>query len=321
MKKIIILFFIITAVSLSGNDLPLPEENLSPKVVPSVQDFNKIEENAVVTDNTEPFCFTFFSAIVRDDAVVISWKASHTGRNLILYRASQEFESLQSLANAVPVASITDKGFPYIDYPPLGLPYYYAIIEENELDSNIKFLRGKNTIEEPVSVLSSGQAVNVNGNTEIERALPLPVLNPKNEINKKSLFFSTETETIINGLTKNTVYEQFKLSDYKHEIYIFLEDTAASDSGEKMELYNILQKNFLTKNWNSAEKDLNTFLKIKRTSRTSARSLFYLAEALFFQKRYGDALLKFLAVQDLYPKQAAEWIQYCILELSNSSKQ
>lgn len=265
----------------------------------------------------EPFSFTSFNLFVKEKAVVISWKASQLGRNVILYRARAPFDSISSLAGAVPLTYMKDTGVPFIDYPVSGVPFYYAIIEETQLDSgNISFMNGKNTVYTPVEV----RGAKTEQGTFTERSTPLPFFNPEKTEKNKPKFFSSETEQALNELTFKDGSGNIEEPPLEREIYVFPIDKKAPDGGEAMELQRILKETFLEKNWTAAEKSFNSFLKIKRTAKVSARTQFYLGQVFFFQKKYDAALLKFLIVQDTYEALSAEWIRYCLVKLADLSE-
>ncbi len=302
------------------------EEDTIPSVTPDKSEYQNIQygsENGFdEPQKNEPVFFTDFSAFVREKAVVITWKASLPNKNVFLYRSTKNFSSFISLADAVPIANITDTGIPYIDYPAQGIPYYYAIAEENQLASgNIKFIGGKNTLTAPIEILALGKDAAQEKPVYETRPMPLPFLNPLKIEKKKMRFFSSQTESIIGALTaEKRNYGEFTASPLKKEPFIFADDKKNPEGGETMELQRILNENFINKNWQKCEKELNNFLLIKRTSRVTARTRFYLGETLFFQNKYEAALLKFLTAQDMYPVQSAEWIRYCLLALANSSQ-
>lgn len=318
MKKGFILFlFAISAICFA--------EDLSPQVRPDKTGSEKIEfsEKNQSEEKSEDFAFISFSILVREKSVMISWKAKPEGRNLILYRSTANFTSINSLAEAIPIANISDDGLPFFDYPIPGIPYYYAIAEENQLASGrVKFINGINTLNSPVEIFGSAEAQYKQQTALQNRPIPLPFLNPARKTNQRKEFFSSQTETIINSLTaEKRDYREFILSSQRLDPYIFADDKKTPDGGESMELQRILKEFFYTKNWQKCEAELNSFLRIRRTSRVSARTHFYIGQTLFFQNRYDKALLEFLTSQDLYPAQSNEWAHYCLLELANSSKQ
>ncbi len=326
MKKLFILFFMgLFALSFAEDDLS-PNEDLLPNVTPNLQENREVK----LTDNTEEpenfdiskFYFMSFSALAREKAIVISWKASVQNCNLILYRSTQAFSNFASLSKAVPIANIRDTGIAYLDYPVSGIPFYYAIAEEHQLASgNISFIDGKTTIALPVEIIEMDDDLPKIKKQAKRRPIPLPYLNPSKKYQKKKQYFSSQTEGIINALTAGKQdYREFPSAALRRKIYVFPDDKSKPMGGENMELQRILKGSFAKKKWAHCEKELKDFLKIRRTSRVTARSKFYLGEVLFFQNKYDKALLQFLIAGDMYPKQAKEWAQYSLTELANITK-
>lgn len=333
MKKGLILFlFFVTSFCFAEQQALTGEsitgENEQPQLVPEVRPnktgSEKIEfsEKPQALQQNENFAFLSFSILTREKSVMISWKARPEGRNLILYRSTTAFSSITSLAEAVPIANITDDGLPFFDYPIPGIPYYYAIAEENEIASGkIQFINGINTINSPVEVFGSSEEKEKKHIAVQNRPIPLPFLNPSKHTKKRTEFFSSQTETIINALTaEKRDFREFIISSQRLEPYIFPDDKKTPDGGEGMELQRILNEHFYTKNWQKCKVELSNFLRIRRTSRVSARTHFYIGQTLFFQNIYDEALLEFLTAQDLYPSQAKEWAHYCLVELANFPK-
>jgi len=317
MKKGFIIFLFILGLKC------FTEEELI-QVTPDKTGSDKIESlNEVPIQEIEDnFSFISFSVLVREKSVMLDWKAKPEGKNLILYRSTSSFSSLASLAEAVPIANITDDGLPFFDYPIPGIPYYYAIAEENEIASGkIKFINGVNTINSPVEIFgSTGEPQKIHSSAQ-NRPIPLPFLNLEKQVKRREAYFSSQTETIINALTaEKRDYREFVLSSQRISPYIFPDDKKNPDGGESMELQRILKDFFNTKNWQKCKNELDAFLRIRRTSRISARTHFYIGQTLFFQNMYDKALLEFLIAQDMYPTQANEWAHHCLLELANSSK-
>ncbi|UTC65849.1 MULTISPECIES: tol-pal system YbgF family protein [unclassified Treponema] len=330
MKKGFIIFLFFVAAFGFAEEAPIGDKTVAgenelqqimPEVRPDKTGSEKIEFSTQPQEEekTEEFAFISFSILLREKSVMISWKAKPEGRNLIIYRSTSSFSSISSLAEAIPIANITDKGLPFFDSPIPGIPYYYAIAEENEIASgNIQFINGINTISSPVEVFGS---VGDQNKKPQNRPVPLPFLNLAKQPKKRAEFFSSQTETLINTLTaEKKDYREFIISSQRLEPYIFPDDKKTPDGGESMELQRILNDYFYTKNWQKCENELTNFLRIRRTSRISARTHFYIGQTLFFQNMYDKALLEFLTAQDMYPSQAKEWAHYCLLELANSPK-
>ncbi|WP_245608816.1 hypothetical protein [Treponema putidum] len=194
-KRIIIFLFSIISAFCFADEAGINENELSqlvPEVQPDKTGSEKIEfsEKSQDQQKQEDFSFLSFSILTREKYVIISWKAKPEGRNLILYRSTTGFSSISSLAEAVPIANITDDGLPFFDNPIPGIPYYYAIAEENEIASGkIQFINGINTINSPVEVFASYEEQEKRKDAAQNRPIPLPFLNPEKQTEKEWNFF------------------------------------------------------------------------------------------------------------------------------------
>jgi TolA-binding protein len=79
--------------------------------------------------------------------------------------------------------------------------------------------------------------------------------------------------------------------------------------GESSELYIIVQGNMSQRNWDAAREELKHFLSLPRSISVESRARYYLGQACYFTGRLGDALFEFLAVQDTFPEECANWIR------------
>ena len=85
------------------------------------------QTDSVVSDITD------FNVISQGNSVIITYISQNKGKRLILYRSATPFENFYSLNKAMKLASFTDSGTPYTDYPPLNIKFYYALLEENDV--------------------------------------------------------------------------------------------------------------------------------------------------------------------------------------------
>jgi len=268
-----------------------------------------------VPATSEPLRFTSFNAKTREDAVILTWTVSGGGRNLILYRSTTPFRGLDSLLTALVVSTFTDDGTPYVDYPVPGVPYYYAIIDDDTLRTGTaRFQHGINTISVPVEV-SASYAVQYKGFMPAIRPIPLPLLNPNHEFHHGNVLFSSDTEAIIRALSLERPIQIPKV----REPYIFLSDVNSDTRGEEFVLRQVLAETFRQKKWEETITALERFLTIRRSPRTKARTHFYLGQAYNFTGRYHEALKEFLLSQDEYYAQSREWIQYILRRIISKS--
>lgn len=257
---------------------------------------------------TVPVRISDFEAVTRNDAVIVRWNSDHSGKNLVLYRSNTPFTGITSLVTAIVAATLEDDGSPFVDYPVPGIPYYYAVLEEEAIRSGtVSFTPEENTNRLPVEVSSRFSKLDRSKLPPL-RSMPLPWLNPGNRIRRNPVIFSRNTERMI----KNIVNMSVQSRSYERTAYLFSIDTENSTGGEELALRTILEKSFIPGHWDMAITELKRFLSIRRTPSTAARTRFYIGEAHYFSGNYDEALLEFLLSQDRYYNQSREWIQYTL---------
>jgi len=255
-----------------------------------------------------PVVFNGFDLLVRNDAVIITWSGNSRDKNLVLYRSTSPFTDLNSLVPAVVISSFTDTGTPFVDYPVPGIPYYYAIIDEDSVRSGkVSFVPAKNTNRIPVEISPLFSRIQRSKLPSL-RPMPLPWLNPSQTVPEDTTVFGKRTESIISVLVSG----QPPIRRTMPVPYILDDDKTEKAVGEDYSLRQILDKNFPEKKWEGAQKELIEFISLRRTPKTTARTRFYLGQVYFFRGDYKNALLEFLLAQDYYYSKSREWIQYVL---------
>lgn len=258
--------------------------------------------------------FSAFDAMTRNDAVIITWKSSVAGRPLVLYRATSPFTGMNSLVSAIVISGFVDSGTPYVDYPVPGVPYYYAVLDEETIRSgDVLFTAGTNTNLVPVEIPANYARVQKTG-LPVLRPMPLPFLNPSSAVDIPAHTFSPGTERIIARLV-GPAPAGFAVPERR--AYLFPDETSPEAGGENYTLKKVLDSGFAAKDWPKAISELGQFLAIRRTGAATARAHFYTGEAYYFSGKYREALLEFLLAQDLYYNQSREWIQYSMLKIAD----
>jgi hypothetical protein len=257
--------------------------------------------------------FSGFDAMTRNDAVIVTWKASVKNRNLVLYRSTAPFVGLSSLVQAVVVSTFKDDGTPWVDYPVPGVPDYYAVLDDDTLRTGTAtFSEGGNTNRIPVEVPAMYEKAQRERLATL-RPMPLPWLNPSSEPEIPAAAFSRQTEAKIAELIKGSPPAK---ASKAREPYIFRSDRNGTGIGEEFTLRTILEKNFSSASWDRAISALTEFLAIRRTDDTTARAHFYIGEALYLKGEYRKALPEFLLAEDLYYNQSREWIEYTLTKMT-----
>lgn len=257
-----------------------------------------------------------FTLRIRNDAVVVSWTETVRGKNLVLYRSTEPFTAFSSLLRSVLVSAISDSGSSYTDYPVPGVPYYYALLDEDDVHTGaVSFMTGKNTNASPVEIPSE-LAVIKRASVQPIRPMPLPYLNPTMEPDRAPFVFSRGTEAKIASLSGSPGRPQTE-----HGIFVFRSDTETTSSGgDDYALRKIVTDGFRSEKLSATLSALDDYLSLRRSEQAAARARFYRGEALYFSGKYEEALLEFLLARDVYANQAGEWIQYTLNALTSKTE-
>jgi hypothetical protein len=245
------------------------------------------------------------------------------GKDAVLYRSTRPIRTRQDLVQSV----IAGQGSasPFIDYPVPGIPYFYALILEEELNSGYVPLRaGSNVTAGPVEVPFGLNRPGVPVNENRVRPLPVPLMNadpPQNPPVPLSEQAAKALEVIAGAF--DTAGKEGPDSDEMRarqkpfrEPDVFMEDLETLNSGEQAQLGIIIQGSFSSMNWEKAAEELRHFLSLPRSGPLAARSRFYLGQACYFLEMPREALLEFLAAQPLYPNESQPWIETVLARLA-----
>lgn len=252
---------------------------------------------------TEKANISNFNVIAQNSAVIITYTTENRGNRLNLYRSIYPFTNLESLANALLLASFTDTGAPLTDVPPQNQAFYYALAEESAVsDGTARFIRGVTTSIAPVSIRRSN--TNLNTTAQTSRIAPLPLDSYGSATDE------SETSQLLSGYGTDSDAISLSSKNFR-EMYIFPSETADYPGGAT-ELSSIVLACFNTKNWLKAESELSKYIAGTNSNSAKQRAEFYLAEAYYFLGKKRQSLLLFLSLRDQYPLESAEWIDAVI---------
>jgi TolA-binding protein len=182
-----------------------------------------------------------------------------------------------------------------IDYPAPGIPYYYALVYEEDLSAGIAALRpGGNASTGPVEIPDSSRAVP-------SRTMPLPRLNISG-----SEASAPEPEPARN---RDRAASSPERRGRTMEAAVFPEDLQSGAAGEDYQLRSIVQGYFSLHEWDRAEEELKRFLALPRKGQNQAKARFYLGQIYYFRGNSREALFEFLEAREKYPVEANPWIQ------------
>jgi hypothetical protein len=262
----------------------------------------------VVAQEPAPVTASGVSALrvlTEDGRVIISFRYDKTG-NLILYRGISPITRTADLLGAVIIKR--EVGSPFIDNPVPGIPYYYAVVPEDELiHGTVAILSGVNATVEPTQVPLENPRESAS-----VRAVPLPLISLASAVQGTFVFedtprYSELSPEAIKAL-ENIPIQQRNPLPLKNS-HIFPRDLETAGLGEDYLLGSIIQGPFISKEWRMAQDELLRFLDLPRSKSSDARARLYLGQCYYFLHTPREALFEFLQARAAYPDEAAEWIQ------------
>jgi hypothetical protein len=247
---------------------------------------------------------TGIEARVEGESVIITCRVPEGAKNTILYRSVEPVRRTADLLSAVIVRP--GAVFPFADYPVPGIPYYYTVIYEDELNRGVVRIQpGANSTLRAVEVLSAAE-----GNSL--RSLPLPLLSIHTTVPGADRFSELPPVTPLGPAAAKAVEglrPQAPPAPAPKKPRAFSEDLTTAPEGGEPALRGIVQGPFLRRDWENARDDLLRYLSLPRNAALEARARFYLGQACYFTGRYQDALIEFLLFQKEYPLEAGEWLE------------
>jgi hypothetical protein len=270
------------------------------------------EEAEETSENAEGNIHSF-RAEEHNGGVTLSFGGG--GKNAVLYRSTKPMRTGEDLLQAVIVGRGSSS--PFIDYPMPGIPYYYALIFEEEVNSGILLSAGKNTTAEPVTVRREPDVAEPASGSRI-RTIPLPPISVESARNGLSPDISSlplSEEAL--GAARALAGPSSKTVPFR-EPGVFLEDTErASTEGENSLLGRIVQGPFSSRKWEEAGEELRRFLSLPRPAAVESRSRFYLGQVYYFTGKPREALFEFLFARNMYPGETNPWIDAVLTRLVN----
>ncbi|MDR2403242.1 MAG: hypothetical protein LBD78_04365 [Spirochaetaceae bacterium] len=258
------------------------------------------------------------TAMTEGDGVAISYRMTEGMKNTVLYRSVQPIHNVEDLLKAVIVDSGTIS--PYTDYPVPGIPYYYAIITEEELLSGtIGIFPGFNTTLTPVEVPAGRYRVGLGDSPRGLRSMPLPLISidaisPGSKDHVELPARVPLSEEASRALASIRPQRQIAKKNLKSP-RAFSQDLQTPGGGEESTLRSIVQGSFMKWDWEKSREELLRYLALPRSESSEARARFYLGQVYYYTRDTREALFEFLSIQSQYPEEANEWIQATLAQM------
>ncbi|MDR1025008.1 MAG: hypothetical protein LBL56_04715 [Treponema sp.] len=250
------------------------------------------------------------------DSVVIQYRLNRSG-DTVLYRSVQPITRTADLLSAVIVQSGLNP--PITDYPVPGIPYYYAVIFEDELSrGNVGIYPGFNATVNPVEI--TADRVGLPRAAEL-RSMPLPLISLNYAVPGIDNFSELRNPiplSLATSKTLGTLRRTTQNPGAGRTARAFNQDLETDDSGvsaENRALRVIVQGPFARGDWETARAELDRYLSIHHSSIAEARARFYRGQALYFLKAYRESFYEFLLIREHYPMEVNEWLESCLTVL------
>jgi hypothetical protein len=271
-------------------------------------------------------------AVSTGKGIEITFNAPDTTKNAVLYRSIQPLRSFSDLLTAT-VVGLSVKS-PYTDYVTPGVPYYYAVVYEDDIrlgkgdifpGSNSTFIPA----EVPVNQTPAASAPVAGGYTPYIQPTPQPSTpvtpswsNERGAQSGGSLYGNgaygrdggayTRTPDYYNGISEyetrpyqNQTDETLVLSEPR----VFNRDMQSPSEPDDKRLSQIIQGPFMWRDWQQARSQLTDFIVSASNSAAVERARFYLAQCWYFIGDIRTALSSFLKLQPIFPDEISIWIQ------------
>lgn len=266
------------------------------------------------------------TAVAEEKDIVITFTASRADRALMLFRSTSPILYPSQLLSTREARRIKSGETRIVDYPVAGIPYYYALIDEELLtlgnSESIKLEPGGNTTTRPAKIVLSRESpapelAAVEEEKTPGRPVPLPYFILDSKISAEGSLRLPVSASMPDYRPLSLAAEK-ALADILSRIepappetanpVLLEQDKTRGPGKEDYTLQTILYGAFAEKNWKEAEELLNHYLDMPITGDARGRAYFYRGQALFFRERYEESFMNFLAAMDKHYTAVEPWI-------------
>jgi hypothetical protein len=272
---------------------------------------------------------TGITATSSGKGIEITFNAPDPAKNAVLYRSIQPLRSFSDLLTAT-VAALGVRS-PYTDHVTPGVPYYYAVVYEDDIRSGHgEIFPGSNSTFIPVEV-SLNQAPSVPAAPPAGSYAPYQQVQPpvntaaapsrlSEQPYNGGAWYSNGASGAYSGSRQNpngiNTYQTAR--PYQNqtdetlvlgEPRVFNRDMQTSNDPDDYRLSLIVQGPFMWRDWHTARTRLTEFIMDTSNGAAAERARFYLAQCWYFIGDIRMALSSFLKLQQVFPDETSLWIQ------------
>jgi len=229
--------------------------------------------------------------------------------NILFFRSTEMITDKDSLKEAIQVFPQQKDTSEYLDQPIPGIPYYYAIIEENSFEnSQYDLIPGKNSLSSPVKVDLKKYELTVSETTS--RPLPLPKINLFKSLSSDKLLpdsrWSLPVAVTLKDQTQ-TIMEEYVKSYEKRDDSVLkirhLDNYGRDVFQNNTNLLSIIEGPFSAGKLSAAGDLLEAYLTLSLNDAERAAGRYYLGLCQYFLGNTKEALLQFLVVETYFPEE------------------
>ncbi|MDR2803466.1 MAG: hypothetical protein LBB22_04150 [Treponema sp.] len=274
---------------------------------------------------------TGITATARGKGIEITFSTSEASKNAVLYRSIQPLRNFSDLLTAT-VAALNVKS-PYTDNVTPGVPYYYAIVYEDDIrngrgeifpGSNATFIPAEVSLNQKSApdtysgIPNSGYTAPYQQTQPVAGDVSRRYEDGGSSVNDGAYQQRSVVPSAIDTYqTYRTYQNQSDESLILREPRVFNSDMRISGDPADQKLSAIVQGPFMWRNWAAARTELANYLyENADNSAASTRARFYLAQCSYFTGDIRTALTEFLKLQQIYPDETSIWIQSCLNRLA-----
>jgi hypothetical protein len=254
---------------------------------------------------------TGITAAANGTGIEIRFHAADSSKNAVLYRNIKPMRNFSDLITSTVVA--LNIRSPYMDYTTPGVPYYYAVIYEDDIKTGQgEIFPGSNATFIPAEI-SPNQRPAVSGSNTSNSAYT------GNSAGSTGGVYATPNQNP-NAVNPQAPYQTYPYQTNEtltiRDPRVFNRDMQTSGDPDDQRLALIIQGPFMWRNWPAARESLTEFIIDTSNSDAAERARFYLAQCWYFIGDIRMALSTFLKLQQIYPEETAIWIKASLNKLA-----
>ncbi len=264
------------------------------------------------------------AAMVQDHAVVVRFETSRGGRDLVVYRTTTPFRTVDDIQAATLLDEFESTTRRFVDYPVPGVDYYYGVFDKSLIErGSVSITPGENTLTTAVRIgLDAAPDITLQFPRSPKRRAPLPMLHLVRDIRTGERLARNPTpersEVRMSQSAESAVaYFLARAPEpvpFRPEPVVLPEERSGDGEGVARTLSEVVRTDFAQERYAVATDHLRRILTLPLSDTLERRTRFYLGQALYFDGRHEPAFMEFLLASEgeLY-SQTKPWLNGILL--------